>query len=515
MKTSNNTTQKIGFFTALSMLMGSVIGIGIFLKNGGIFAINGFNGVGIITSWIIGGVIALTAAISFAEVGTSQKSRSGLAGWVEKFWGRKVGYFVKIIQPVFYMGLMIPILSFFSAESIVKMFLPIDGSSIEIHYGIITLITLLLIIFFLTINFFSLKIAGRFSFVTTILKFLPLIVIIIWGLVYSIQNHTGGLFDTSLNIPNTNPPIKPAPNPSFTAILASLPSVLFAFDSFANVGNLSLDIKKPDRNVPLVISVGMISCAVFYLLVTIAQIFFAEGNSLNIFGNIVQLSPQLDIFISVSLNVFITISILGVLNSFSSSCIRSFNSLIDEKLLFCHSQVNSFSSRFFPKFSSEVKPGFVLSSIVSIFWFLVLAIPSVAKGPNGTDVYVDGVSNYPTLFFFAIYGFVILGGFINRFTKKVEIQKQKTFLFAAPLAIIGSFVVFGYQLFYEIIFKSIEEANGQLAWGLFFSNDVIVYRWEGMIFFIVFLIIFILIPIINFLLFSALNKGAKINLSKE
>lgn len=50
MKTSNNTTQKIGFFTALSMLMGSVIGIGIFLKNGGIFAINGFNGVGIITS---------------------------------------------------------------------------------------------------------------------------------------------------------------------------------------------------------------------------------------------------------------------------------------------------------------------------------------------------------------------------------------------------------------------------------------------------------------------------------
>ncbi|MGL5246182.1 MAG: APC family permease [Mycoplasmoidaceae bacterium] len=514
MKTVKSTTQKIGFFTALSMLMGSVIGIGIFLKNGGIFATNDYNGVGIIISWIIGGIIALTAAISFAEVGTSLKSRSGLAGWVEKLWGRKIGYFVKTIQPLFYMGLMIPILSFFSAESITKMFIPID-SNVIIHYGIIALITFLLIIFFLTVNFISLKIAGKFSFITTILKFIPLIVIIIWGIVFSVQNQTTGLFNNGIDIPNIDPPIKPAANPSFTAILASLPSVLFAFDSFANVGNLALDIKKPDRNVPLVISVGMISCAIFYVLVTIAQIFFAEGNSLEIFGNIVKLNPQLDMFFSISLNVFITISILGVLNAFSSSCIRSFNSLIDEKILFCHSKLSSISNRFFPNFISEIKPGFILCIIVSLFWFLVIAIPSIAKGPNGTDIYVDGVSNYPTLFFFAIYGFVILGGFINRFTKKVEVKKQKTFLIAAPIAIIGSFAVFGYQLFYETIFKSIENPQGELTWGLFFTNGITAYRWEGMIFFCVFLSIFILIPIINFFLFPLTNKGLKINLGKE
>ncbi|MGL5640176.1 MAG: APC family permease [Mycoplasmoidaceae bacterium] len=513
MKISENTTQKIGFFTALSMLMGSVIGIGIFLKNGGIFATNDYNGIGIIISWILGGIIAFTAAISFAEVGTSIKSRSGLAGWVQQFWGRKIGYFVKTIQPLFYMGLMVPILSFFSAESITMMFIP-TNSDIVIHYGIIALITLILIIFFLSVNFISLKIAGKFSFITTILKFLPLIVIIIWGVVFAIQNKTTGLFDNNIVVP-TDPPIKPAANPSFSAILASLPSVLFAFDSFANVGNLALDIKKPDKNVPLVISVGMISCAIFYVLVTIAQIFFAEGNSLEIFGNIVQLSPELDTFFSIALSVFITISILGVLNSFSSSCIRSFNSLIDEKILFCHSQVSSISNRFFPNFSSEIKPGFILCMIVSLFWFLVLAIPSIAKGPNGTDIYIDGVSNYPTLFFFAIYGFVILGGFINRFTKKIEVQKQKPFLIAAPIAIIGSFTIFGYQLFYETIYKSIENPQGSLTWGLFFTNGITAYRWEGMIFFCVFLSIFILIPIINFFLFSLINKGDKIKINKE
>ncbi|MGL4616840.1 MAG: APC family permease [Mycoplasmoidaceae bacterium] len=514
MKINENATQKIGFFTALSMLMGSVIGIGIFLKNGGIFAVNEYNGIGIIISWILGGIIALTAAISFAEVGTSLKSRSGLAGWVEKFWGRKIGYFIKMIQPLFYMGLMIPILSFFSAESITRMFIPID-SDIVIHYGIISLITLLLIVFFLSANFVSLKNAGKFSFVTTILKFLPLIVIIIWGIVFSIQNQTTGLFDNNIDVPNTNPPIKPATNPSFTAILASLPSVLFAFDSFANVGNLALDIKKPNKNVPLVISVGMISCAIFYLLVTIAQIFFAQGNSLDIFGNIVKLNPELDIFFSISLNVFITISILGVLNSFSSSSIRSFNSLIDEKILFCHSQVSSISNKFFTKFVSEIKPGYILCMIVAIFWFVVITIPSIAKGSNGTDIYVDGVSNYPTLFFFAIYGFVILGGFKNRFTKKVEVQKQKTFIIAAPIAFIGSFTVFGYQLFYETIFKSIENPKGSLTWGLFFTNGVTAQRWEGMILFIVFLLVFILLPVINFFLFPLTNKGEKINFNKE
>jgi hypothetical protein len=45
---SIETTKKIGFMTGLSMLIGSVIGIGIFLKNAGIFSTNQFNPTGII-----------------------------------------------------------------------------------------------------------------------------------------------------------------------------------------------------------------------------------------------------------------------------------------------------------------------------------------------------------------------------------------------------------------------------------------------------------------------------------
>ena len=58
--------RKIGFFSALAILIGSVIGIGIFLKNGSVFAANYQNGYGILISWIIAAVVSVCTAFSFA-----------------------------------------------------------------------------------------------------------------------------------------------------------------------------------------------------------------------------------------------------------------------------------------------------------------------------------------------------------------------------------------------------------------------------------------------------------------
>ena len=83
MKISVKKTRQIGLFTSIAIMISSVVGIGIFFKNGSIFRFNNFNDIGIIISWVFASLIALFTALSFAYITFSKKSGSGIAGVVD------------------------------------------------------------------------------------------------------------------------------------------------------------------------------------------------------------------------------------------------------------------------------------------------------------------------------------------------------------------------------------------------------------------------------------------------
>ncbi len=499
MSVKETTYKKIGFFTALSMLIGSVIGAGIFLKNGNIFKTNDGNAIGVLLAWIIGSIIAITTAYSFAEVGSTIRSRSGIAGWASKMVGVKFGKFVKIAFPLFYISILEVVLSVFLSESIFYIF---DTKS-EVHFGYIALLSIFIFFFFIIFNGISLKWSGIFSSLTTLLKFIPILAIIIAGIVYASVNNTSGMFDVNSQ-PSTS-----LSSPSFTLIISSLPSVLFAFDSFSNIGNMALDIKKPEKNVSLVIIVGMITCSVLYLLTTISQLLISNGNGLNFFSNSFFGNPNVISALTTTLRIFIMISILGGVNSFSASIIRSFQSIVEEKIFFGYSWIENNSGRI-PFVNHDIKSGFLLTIIVGFIWWTIIIIPSIVVGKNGTDVFVDGISNFPTVFFFLIYGILVFFGFINRFTKKVEVQKYKLFIVFAPISFIGILLVFCYVFFYEnLVHPFIEDYS--INWGLFYSKGFEVKPWMSTIWFFISLGLFLLLPPLNYLLKNMINKRKGLN----
>lgn len=494
MSVSESTYKKIGFFTALSMLIGSVIGAGIFLKNGNIFLTNQGNAVGVLLAWIIGSIIAITTAYSFSEIGSSIRSRSGIAGWASKMVGEKFGKFVKIAFPIFYVSILEVVLCVFLSESIFYIF---DGNN-KVHFGWIALVSVVLLFFFITFNGISLKWSGRFSSITTILKFVPILAIIISGIVYAAVNQTGGMFETSKQ-PSTS-----LSSPSFTLIISSLPSVLFAFDSFSNIGNMALDIKKPEKNVSLVIIVGMITCSVLYLLTTVSQLLTSNGNGLQFFNNSFFGNEGVRNGMNITIKVFIMISILGGVNSFSASIVRSFQSIVEEKIFFGYNWVEKHSSKI-SFVNNDIKGGYFLTLIVCSIWLLIILIPSIAIGSNGTDAFVDGISNFPTIFFFLVYGILVFFGFLNRFTKKVEVQKYKLFMVFAPISFIGILIVFGYVFFYENLVKPfISDSN--INWGLFYSNNFEVKPWMSTIWFFISIFLFVGLPLSNYWLKGIIDR---------
>ena len=70
----NKTGKKYGLVTAISMVVGSVIGSGIFFKAESISRITGGNALAGICGWVIGGIIMLCCLLMFARLSSKYNS---------------------------------------------------------------------------------------------------------------------------------------------------------------------------------------------------------------------------------------------------------------------------------------------------------------------------------------------------------------------------------------------------------------------------------------------------------
>lgn len=480
---SSTNSRKIGLFSAISMLIGSVVGVGIFFKNSSVFQFNDFNSIGILISWILSALICLCTAFSFAEVSTSDQSKSGLGGWCFKLVGKKFGNFVQRTQPVFYFSIISLSVTIFSSEAIFNIF---GEKGSNVHFGVVLFIGLLIFIMLNIFNFLSIKYSNKFQKMILFFKFVPLIFVIFSGIIYGSLNPSDILF-------NNDKFPQDVSATSFTNILISVPSILFAFDSFTNVGNLSKDILKPKKNIPLAIIIGMITVTILYLAITVAQILVGPfGNVYEMFDKITAGNQTAQVAVKITISVLIMISIFGVSNVMCLITLRSYQSIVDDKLIIKNNKISRFSNNLFN--NRENSSGFLLSNIFYFIFWILLMIPSVIFN---TDAYIDGISNFPTTLFFAIYATVILFGLINRKTNKVQVNKMKGFTFFGIIAVLGCYFVSFFQFIYTFFIRTIIEPDTLISWGLFFKSGYEMHQWQSTIVFISYIFSLIIYNCIN------------------
>lgn len=511
MTVKNKTAKNIGFFSALSVLIGSVIGIGIFFKNGSVFNSNNFNGIGVLISWILASIIATTTAFSFAEISSCTKSKAGLAKWAELFAGKKIGYFIKIALPIFYFGILLPAIFIFASESVFNIFDIQSGNMknnvlANTNMGFVFLLALFLFVIILFTNVKYKNLSRKSQSILTIAKFLPLVATIIIGLIFASTKGNNLITNPGIpDIPDISTPEEdwiPDPNAKsspidFSGILASLPAILFAFDSFLSVGSLSKEMKNGEKKIPLVIVIGMIFCSTIYLLITISQILIGQGVIGNFYNFLFFDNPTLAFSFELIIDIFMFISILGVANGLTLASIRNFDYLVNSKIIYKYQSISKIGRR------HELLSGAILLFMVFMFWFTIMLIPSTILN---TDVLVDGMSNYPTLFFFLIYGLVVFFALINRWTNKIKINKVRLFIPISIVSLVGILVIFGYQIFYENIAKLFIDHNQKISWGVLMSNGKQFSAWQGALVFFVSIFSFSTIPFLNKGLFKLEKK---------
>ena len=317
--------RKYGLFTAICMVVGIVIGSGVFFKAKDILKMTGGNMPLGILAWVIGGMIMLVCLLTFSFMGQKYERVNGLVDYAESTVGPGYGDYMGWFTATVYFPGMTSVLAWVSAMYtmvfITSAFpgLKLDGA---VDTGPNTMVlTLFYLCMSYGMNALSPKLAGKFQTSTTVIKMIPLVLMAVVGLAVGLISGT--LQNNFVNPAHVTQTSGILSNPLFASVCATA----FAYEGWIIATSINAEIKDSKKNLPRALIIGGIVIAAIYIFYYIGVAGGATNQQLidqgaavaftNIFGNV---------FGNV-LNLFVAISCLGTTNGLMLGCTRGMYSL--------------------------------------------------------------------------------------------------------------------------------------------------------------------------------------------
>ncbi len=307
----NKLEKKYGLMTAIAMVVGIVIGSGVFFKAEAILIATGGNLPQGILAWIIGGLVMIICAYNFAILASKHEKVSGIVDYAEVMVGKKYGYFFAWFMATIYYPTLTSVLAWVSA----RYFCVLMGW--DIVGGQAMVISCFFLITSFVINTLAPKIGGKLQVSTTFIKLIPLFLMAIVGTFTGLQN--------GLLVANFSGEIigEVSNNPLLTAIV----STAFAYEGWICATSINAELKDAKRNLPKALIGGTLLVIVAYVLYYIGLAGAVENQTLMAMGQEGAKMAFSAVFTQtggVLLFVFVVISCLGTLNGLTVACTRAF-----------------------------------------------------------------------------------------------------------------------------------------------------------------------------------------------
>jgi len=261
--------RQLGLFDSSMVMVGIVIGSGIFLTTG-IMAKSIPSGGLILLAWLVGGLLTLAGALTYAELGAAMPEAGGQYVYLREAYGPMAGFLFGWILFLVYMTGGIAALALAFAEYIGYFFPYLGTNHIivtldipllkgSLHYSLSAgqMIGVSVIILLSIVNFIGVGLGKSIQNVFTVIKIGTIAAIIILG--FAIGKGT---------------PPELAMDPagmSFGSIIigfgVALVAVAWAFDGWNNLNFVAGEIKNPRRNLPLALILGTLGITFLYVLV--------------------------------------------------------------------------------------------------------------------------------------------------------------------------------------------------------------------------------------------------------
>lgn len=238
--------RSLGLISSLSLVIGTVIGSGIFFKQAAVLDYAHSTNLALV-AWLVGGLITMASGLTIAEIGSQMPHTGGLYVYLEKIYGKFWGFLAGWMQIIVYGPTLIAALGSYLATLLVAFFgLPKTSTP---------LLAVIVIALIAAFNLLSNRYGAAFQVITTVGKLLPIAAIIIFGLLFGKANAFNQVATTSGSV-------------SFNGFGMAILATLFAYDGWVLIANMGGEIKNPQKLLPKAIVLGIGLVLVIYMLVT-------------------------------------------------------------------------------------------------------------------------------------------------------------------------------------------------------------------------------------------------------
>ena len=374
--------RKYGLFTAICMVVGIVIGSGVFFKAQNILQKTGGNMPLGIIAWLIGGAIMLVCLLTFSFMGQKYEKVNGLVDYAEATMGPRYGYFMGWFSATIYFPGMTSALAWLSARYTLEFIVSVKPDFpllIPAAEGgcIVGPECLALALFYLcavyAMNALSPKLAGKFQTTTTVIKLIPLGLMAFVGLFFGLTNGTLQENMTTVATVETV-----SSSPLFTAVCATA----FAYEGWIIATSINAEIKDSKKNLPTALILGGVIIIAVYLLYFIGVAGGATLQELVDVGAPVAFTNIFGGVLGNILNLFIAISCLGTTNGLMLGCTRCMYSLAargEGPAPDVFSQVDA-------KTNMPTNSG-IFALLITAVWFLYFYLSNLAQTWSGPFVF--------------------------------------------------------------------------------------------------------------------------------
>jgi APA family basic amino acid/polyamine antiporter len=384
--------NKYGLLTSIAMIVGIVIGSGIFFKSDNILiATNGSISLGVLV-FCIAAISIIFGSLTVAELASRTDKAGGIITYAEDSCNKSVACSFGWFHTFLYYPTLLAVVSWVVGIYSCILF-KINGTlenQILIGFAILTILFIC--------NILSAKLGGYFQNASTIIKLIPLIVIAIAGLIFG---------DTS------SISVSDVTHMKSSSWIAAIAPISFAFDGWIISTSISHEIKNAKKNLPLALIFAPLFILAIYLLYFVGiSILIGPQNVMSLGDAHVNLAANTlvgPIGAKVILT-FVIISVMGTVNGLIMGLIRLPYSLAIRGMFPYSEKVSEMNDNL----GIPVKSA-LIAFLITIFWIVMHYITQKFNLlPNSDISEISITMNY--------LGYIILYIQVFRYSLKGEIH---------------------------------------------------------------------------------------------
>jgi APA family basic amino acid/polyamine antiporter len=329
----------LGSWATAAIVVGTMIGTGIFLKPGEMAA-QGGSVIVVFAAWIVGGLLSMFGALSYAELGAAIPEAGGeyaylrrgfgpiwgfLFGWMHSIVGRPASMASIAAGLLRFLGFLIPAVA--APLFTIHFHMPILTSHrFEFVFTWAQPLAVVALVVMSFINYLGVRLGGQVQVALTFLKIASVLAIIVLSflLVHPNAGHFHPMWPSEFGLG------------TFTAFLAALAAALWAYDGWEDLNLVGSEVQNPERNFPRALVGGVAFVAIVYVLFSAACLYALPFGAVAASQHVAS-----DVFASFAgrsaalwVTLAMAIAALGTLNSSTLSGARVYYAMARDGIFF-------------------------------------------------------------------------------------------------------------------------------------------------------------------------------------